>query len=96
MIYISHFLEEVRQISDRFTVLRDGRSVANGEIATTTDDELIAKMVGRAQQNLFPVRTPAAGERETILDVQNLAVAAIIKRCQRSNFVAERYSASRV
>ncbi len=61
VIYISHFLEEVRQISDRFTVLRDGRSVANGEIATTTDDELIARMVGRAQQNLFPVRAPAAG-----------------------------------
>ena len=79
VIYISHFLEEVRQISDRFTVLRDGRSVANGEIATTTDDELIAKMVGRAQQNLFPVRTPAAGARETILDVQNLASPPLLK-----------------
>ena len=38
VIYISHFLEEVRQVSDRFTVLRDGRSVATGEIANTTDD----------------------------------------------------------
>src|SRR5205809_5269100 len=55
VIYISHFLEEVRQISDRFTVLRDGRSVVTGDIATTNDDELIAKMVGRAQQHLFPV-----------------------------------------
>ena len=64
VVYISHFLEEVRQISDRFTVLRDGRSVANGDIATTTDDELIAKMVGRAQQNLFPVRTPARCKRD--------------------------------
>ena len=63
VIYISHFLEEVRQISDRFTVLRDGRSVATGDISTTTDDELIAKMVGRAQQNLFPVRTPPATGR---------------------------------
>src|ERR1044072_4358414 len=51
VIYISHFLEEVRQIADRFTVLRDGRSVATGDIATSSDDELIAKMVGRAQQN---------------------------------------------
>ena len=59
VIYISHFLEEVRQISDRFTVLRDGRSVATGDIATTTDEELISKMVGRAHQNLFPVRTPS-------------------------------------
>jgi len=79
VIYISHFLEEVRQISDRFTVLRDGRSVAAGEISKTTDDELIAKMVGRAQENLFPVRTPATGPRETILDVQNLASPPLLK-----------------
>ena len=79
VVYISHFLEEVRQISDRFTVLRDGRSVASGDIATTSDDELIAKMVGRAQQNLFPVRTPAAGARETILDVRNLASPPLLK-----------------
>ena len=79
VIYISHFLEEVRQISDRFTVLRDGHSVATGEIATISDDELIAKMVGRAQQNLFPVRTRSRGRREIILDVQNLASPPLLK-----------------
>ena len=79
VIYISHFLEEVRQISDRFTVLCNGHSVANGDIATTSDDELIAKMVGRAHQNLFPVRTPTTGARETILDVQNLASPPLLK-----------------
>ncbi|HEX7771566.1 MAG TPA: ATP-binding cassette domain-containing protein, partial [Pyrinomonadaceae bacterium] len=73
VIYISHFLEEVRQISDRFTVLRDGRSVATGEIANTSDDELIAKMVGRAQQTLFPIRTPPTKTPETILEVRNLS-----------------------
>ena len=77
VIYISHFLEEVRQISDRFTVLRDGRSVATGDISSTTDDELIAKMVGRAQQNLFPVRTSRPGE--TILNVHNLAAPPLLK-----------------
>ena len=79
VIYISHFLEEVRQISDRFTVLRDGRSVATGDIADVTDDELIAKMVGRAQQNLFPIRSPATGETQTILEVQNLASPPLLK-----------------
>jgi ribose transport system ATP-binding protein len=79
VIYISHFLEEVRQISDRFTVLRDGRSVASGDIATISDDELIAKMVGRTQQNLFPVRSHPAGKVETILDVQNLASPPLLK-----------------
>src|SRR5215216_1904050 len=79
VIYISHFLEEVRQISDRFTVLRDGRSVATGEIANTTDDELIAKMVGRAQQTLFPVRTPPLEPPETILEVRNLSSPPLLK-----------------
>ena len=79
VIYISHFLEEVRQIADRFTVLRDGRSVATGEIASVADDELIAKMVGRAQQNLFPVRPPATAPRETILDVRNLSAPPLLK-----------------
>jgi len=79
VIYISHFLEEVRQISDRFTVLRDGRSVASGDISTTNDDELIAKMVGRAQQNLFPSRIQPTAPGETILDVQNLAAPPLLK-----------------
>ena len=77
VVYISHFLEEVRQIADRFTVLRDGRSVATGEIASVSDDELIAKMVGRAQQNLFPTRSNHPGE--TILEVQNLASPPLLK-----------------
>jgi ribose transport system ATP-binding protein len=79
VIYISHFLEEVRQIADRFTVLRDGRSVATGDIASTSDDELIAKMVGRAQQNLFPERKNKNAIHETILDVRHLAAPPLLK-----------------
>jgi ribose transport system ATP-binding protein len=79
VIYISHFLEEVRQIADRFTVLRDGRSVATGDIATTNDDELIAKMVGRAQQNLFPDRKTTNATHEIILEVRNLAAPPLLK-----------------
>ena len=77
VVYISHFLEEVRQIADRFTVLRDGRSVSTGEIASISDDELIAKMVGRAQQNLFPSRSSQPGE--TVLEVQDLASPPLLK-----------------
>ncbi len=79
VIYISHFLEEVRQITDRFTVLRDGRSVATGDISTTSDDELIAKMVGRAPQNLFPDRKTINATHETILEVRNLAAPPLLK-----------------
>ncbi|MFL5606871.1 MAG: sugar ABC transporter ATP-binding protein [Gemmatimonadaceae bacterium] len=56
VVYISHFLEEVRAIADRYTVLRDGRSVGSGQIVGTTNEELIAQMVGRASSGLFPVR----------------------------------------
>src|SRR5438874_5997704 len=62
LIYISHFLEEVREIADSFTVLRDGRSVATGEIASVKDEELIAQMVGRPVENLFPSRVSATAQ----------------------------------
>ena len=78
VIYISHFLEEVRQIADRFTVLRDGRSVATGGIANTSDDEVIAKMVGRAPQNLFPERKLTNATREPILEVRHLSAPPLL------------------
>ena len=64
VIYISHFLEEVREIADRYTVLRDGRSVDSGRLAQTSADHLIGQMVGRPVAVLFPerARTRSAGE----------------------------------
>ena len=56
IVYISHFLEEVREIADVFTVLRDGSSVASGAIASVTNAQLIAHMVGRSVDQLFPAR----------------------------------------
>lgn len=46
IIYISHFLEEVRRLADDFTVLRDGRAVLSGEVQASGDDDWIAAMVG--------------------------------------------------
>jgi ribose transport system ATP-binding protein len=71
IIYISHFLEEVRQIADRYTVLRDGRDVASGAIAGATADELIAKMVGRATTGFFPPRR--ANHSDIALVVRDLS-----------------------
>ena len=72
VIYISHFLEEVRQIADRYTVLRDGRSVASGDIAGTTNEELISRMVGRAATGLFPVRTRPT-QPDVVMTVRDLS-----------------------
>jgi ribose transport system ATP-binding protein len=59
IVYISHFLEEVREIADAFTVLRDGRSVATGRLAGVTNEALIAHMVGRPMDAIFPDRALA-------------------------------------
>jgi ribose transport system ATP-binding protein len=78
IIYISHFLEEIREIADGFTVLRDGKSVASGKIAEATDEFLISNMVGRSVENLFPPRKHLP-DGETILKVQDLSAPPILK-----------------
>jgi ribose transport system ATP-binding protein len=57
VLYISHFLEEVRAIADRFTVLRDGATSATGVVADVTDAEIVRAMAGRPVDQLF-VRGP--------------------------------------
>jgi len=71
VIYISHVLEEVLKVSDRWIVLRDGESVGEGETTETTTDQLIALMVGRQVTDLYPRSTRPIGE--VILEVHDLA-----------------------
>jgi ribose transport system ATP-binding protein len=54
IVYISHFLEEVRRVAETYTVLRDGRSVAEGRLAETELPTIIGHMVGRDLDELFP------------------------------------------
>jgi ribose transport system ATP-binding protein len=72
IIYISHFLEEVQQISDRFAVLRDGESVGEGITATTAVHEIIAMMVGREVNELYP-RSARSDDGEIMLKVDHLS-----------------------
>ena len=72
IVYISHFLEEVRQIADHYTVLRDGRSVGSGTITGTTNDQLITLMVGRSAEGLFPTRHPIP-DAEVVLSVRGIS-----------------------
>jgi ribose transport system ATP-binding protein len=71
IVYISHFLEEVREISDRFTVLRDGRSVGAGITAQTPMPQIINLMVGRDIDDLYPRSHRQSGE--AMLEISNLA-----------------------
>ncbi|MEW6743787.1 MAG: sugar ABC transporter ATP-binding protein [Planctomycetota bacterium] len=54
LVYVSHFLDEVKEIGDRYTVLRDGRAVATGELATTALATVVEQMVGRKLQEVYP------------------------------------------
>lgn len=54
VIYISHFLEEIQQLCDRYTVLRDGRSVGGGNVADADHRKIVSLMVGRSVSELFP------------------------------------------
>jgi inositol transport system ATP-binding protein len=71
IIFVTHRLEEVMQICDRYTVLRDGRLVGSGAIADTTVDGIIRLMVGRQVNALFAhrQRTPAG---DVVLAVEGL------------------------
>jgi len=62
IIYISHFLEEVQQVADRFTVLRDGKKAGQGEISGTSLEAIIRMMVGGEVQELFPRGEHEIGE----------------------------------
>lgn len=59
--YISHRLEEIPQIADRVTVLRDGAVVFSGPLSEVTLPDLIAKMVGRSITDHYPKRVPSRG-----------------------------------
>ncbi|HKJ67384.1 MAG TPA: sugar ABC transporter ATP-binding protein [bacterium] len=71
IVYISHFLEEVQQVADRLTVLRDGAVVGTKLVDEVTSDEIIEMMVGRKVDDLYPRSVRRQGE--PILHIRNLA-----------------------
>jgi rhamnose transport system ATP-binding protein len=85
VVYISHRIEEISEIADRITVLRDGQSIGTRAAGEVDRGELIQMMVGRPLSSIFPKRAvpigdvalelrklhnPAAGLREITLDVR--------------------------
>ncbi|GAP41422.1 sugar ABC transporter ATP-binding protein [Flexilinea flocculi] len=70
MIYISHKLDEIFQISDRITVFRDGQYIGTKLTKSVNQKELIQMMVNREFEELFPNTTAQAGN--TVLEVKNL------------------------
>jgi ribose transport system ATP-binding protein len=71
IIYISHFLEEIRRVAQRYTVLRDGQTVGDGQLAGASEADIVALMVGRNVKDLFPTVPHTPGE--PILSLNNLS-----------------------
>src|SRR5436190_13065129 len=70
VVYISHFIEEVKAVSDRFVVLRDGRNAGEGITAATRSDDIVRLMVGRTLDDLCSHGERQAGE--PILELEDL------------------------
>ncbi|MFV0384003.1 sugar ABC transporter ATP-binding protein [Paracoccus sp. (in: a-proteobacteria)] len=71
IIYISHKMDEIRRISDRVTVMRDGAYVGTVQAAETPISQIISMMVGR-EIDEEPVKIPDLSAAETALEVRNL------------------------
>ncbi len=70
IVYISHFIEEVKEVADRFVVLRDGRNAGGGATADATQKQIVELMVGGRVDDLFP-RTPRVTGKP-LLDLEAL------------------------
>jgi len=62
IIYISHRLQELHEIGDRVTVLRDGKYIQTVDMGQTTEDDLVTMMVGREIRDKFPSRVSRIGD----------------------------------
>lgn len=85
IIYISHRLDEIFELSDRITVLKDGKYVDTVETNCISKEQLVTMMVGREISQMFPERSAKIGQE--VLRVEGLCVGQVVKNvsfCVRS------------
>jgi ABC-type sugar transport system ATPase subunit len=73
IIYISHHLQEIFEIADTVTILRDGKNVCDADVAKVDEDFLISNMVGRQIGNMYGERKSSEKIGKTIFEVKNLS-----------------------
>ncbi len=80
VVYISHRLAEIREIGDRITVIKDGRSMAVGlPVAGTETSDLIRLMTGRTIENVFPAAVTIAADAAELLVVEHLGADGVFE-----------------
>ena len=77
IIYVSHKIEEIFQIADNVTILKDGCLVETTPLKNISKDEVINKMVGRTLSKMFPARKTDA-PKETLMSLENVSVKGSI------------------
>ncbi|MCR4903696.1 MAG: sugar ABC transporter ATP-binding protein [Butyrivibrio sp.] len=84
IIFVTHFLDQVYEVCDKITVLRDGQLVGEYEIKDLPRLQLVAKMLGKEMDDLSDIKQDKSsykeeGERETVFEAANLQSSAGIK-----------------
>ncbi|WP_153394644.1 sugar ABC transporter ATP-binding protein [Ornithinicoccus halotolerans] len=80
IVYISHRMEELRQIADRVSVLRDGQYIGTRDISDVTDAEIIAMMVGRELSQRHDDRPrPRRAAEDVVLSVRGLSTRTLLR-----------------
>lgn len=87
IVYISHRLEELSHITDRVTIMRDGKYITSGEFQSFTMDEIIANMVGREIKEKFPRVTCEKGKK--IFEVRKLNAGKSVRDINFSLYEGE-------
>ncbi len=77
VIFISHKLDEIMQLANRVTVLRDGQLIATVGTENLTPDSIAQMMVGRELSNLYPPKHEPDVDAEVVLSVRDLAAPGI-------------------
>lgn len=77
IIYISHKMEEVFQLSDYVTIMRDGKSIKTAPISEFTERDVISMMVGREVDDIYPQREESLGQ--DVLRVENLCSGKVFQ-----------------
>ena len=87
IVYISHRLEELAEIVDRVTIMRDGQYITNGNFADMTMDQIITNMVGREIKEKFPRVSCEKGKK--VFEVKNLNAGRMVRDINFSLYEGE-------
>lgn len=79
ILFTSHKLDEVAEISDVVTIMRDGRVVHTGPTSEIDEDGMATAMVGRDVSDLYPAKAGVAADADVVLSVRNLSVPGFAK-----------------